>query len=185
MVRLDLKVFLFLLENKSHGIQIMPEQKQGLRFVLENFALPAALPLMMCLMETSTASMEDQLEDMAHLALALPATLASVVQTVLSVQQAIVDHLLMIALLILVKPHQTLLTMGLTVTFTASMGETLVGLLAPAPVLIATLHFMARVVLHLITMLTTWMDYSTRSVIMWVAIITLATPSWRMGTLRF
>jgi hypothetical protein len=57
---------------------------------------------MMGLMETSTASMGDQLEDIAHLAPALPATLASVVQTVLSVQQAIVDHLLMIALLILV-----------------------------------------------------------------------------------
>ena len=68
--------------------------------------LPAALPLMMGLMETSTASMGEMLEvggmRMAHLAPALPATLASVVQTVLSVQQAIVDHLLMIALLILV-----------------------------------------------------------------------------------
>jgi hypothetical protein len=46
--------------------------------------------------------MGDQLEDMGPFALALPATLALVVQTVLSVQQAIVDHLLMIALLILV-----------------------------------------------------------------------------------
>jgi hypothetical protein len=76
---------------------------------------------------------------MAHLALALPATLASVVQTVLPALQAIVDHLLMIALLILVKPHQPLLTMGLTATSTASMGGTLVGLLAPVPALLATL----------------------------------------------
>jgi hypothetical protein len=61
---------------------------------------------MMGLMETSTASMEEMLgvdgTRMSHFAPALPATLASVVQTVLSVQQAIVDHLLMIALLILV-----------------------------------------------------------------------------------
>ena len=68
--------------------------------------LPAALPLMMGLMETSTALMGEMLEvggmRMAHLAPALPATLALVVQTVLSVQQAIVDHLLMVALLILV-----------------------------------------------------------------------------------
>ena len=64
--------------------------------------LPAALPLMMGLMEISTASMGDQLEDMAHLAPALPATLASVVQTVLPALQAIADHLLMLALLILV-----------------------------------------------------------------------------------
>jgi hypothetical protein len=67
--------------------------------------LPAALPLMMGLMETSTASMGEMLEvggmRMAHLAPA-PATLASVVQTVRSVQQAIVDHLMMNALLILV-----------------------------------------------------------------------------------
>ena len=59
--------------------------------------------------ETSTALMGDMLEvggvGMAHLARALPATLASVVQTVLPALQAIVDHLLMIALLILVKPH--------------------------------------------------------------------------------
>jgi hypothetical protein len=78
---------------------------------------------MMGQMETSTASMGEMLEvggmRMAHLARALPATLAMVVQTVLSVQQAIVDHLLMIALLILVKPHQPLLTMGLMVTSTA------------------------------------------------------------------
>ena len=142
--------------------------------------LPAALPLMMGLMETSTASMEDQLEDMAHLALALPATLASVVPTVLSVQQAIVDHLLMIALLILVKPHQTLLTMGLTVTFTASMGETLVGLLAPAPAL-ATLGLVGVAVKALYVMWSIWTDYSTRLVIMQLP--TLATPSWRMVTL--
>jgi hypothetical protein len=45
--------------------------------------LPVAPPLMMDLMETSTASMGELLEDMAHLALALPATLALVVQTVL------------------------------------------------------------------------------------------------------
>ena len=58
--------------------------------VLPTPVLPAALPLMMGLMETSTASMGEMLEDggkrMAHLAPALPATLASVVQTVLSVQ---------------------------------------------------------------------------------------------------
>jgi hypothetical protein len=148
VVPLDLKVCLYLQENKSHGIQMMPEQKQGLRFVFLTPlpVLQAALPLMMAPTVTSTASMGDQLEDIAHLVLALPATLASVVQTVLSVQQAIVDHLLMIALLILVKPHQTLLTMGLTVTFTASIGELLVGLLAPAPVLLATLGFTALIV---------------------------------------
>ena len=105
--------------------------------------LPAALPLMMGLMETSTASMGEMLEvggmRMAHLAPALPATLASVVKTVLPVQQAIVDHLMMIAPLILVKPHQPPQTMGLMVTFTASMGGTLVALLDLAPVLLATL----------------------------------------------
>ena len=100
-------------------------------------------------MGTSTASMGEMLEvggmRMAHLAPALPATLASVVQTVLSVQQAIVDHLLMIALLILVKPHQPLLTMGLMVTSTASMGGTLAGLQDLALVL-ATLGFMVLIV---------------------------------------
>jgi hypothetical protein len=40
--------------------------------------------------------------------------------------------------------------MGLTVTFTASMGETLVGLLAPAPVLLATLGLMVLIVKTLI-----------------------------------
>ena len=103
---MDLKVSLFLLEKKSHGIQMISKQEQGLRFVLVTPVLPAALPLMMGLMETSTASMGEKLEvggtRMAHLAPALPATLASVVQTVLSVQQALVDHLLMIALLVLV-----------------------------------------------------------------------------------
>ena len=68
--------------------------------------LPPPHHLMMGRMGTSTALMGEMLEvggvGMAHLARALPATLASVVQTVLSVQQAIVDHLLMIALLILV-----------------------------------------------------------------------------------
>ena len=49
--------------------------------------------------------------------------------------QATVVHLFLIVLLNHAKPHQTLLMMGLTVTSTASMGETLVGLLAPAPVL--------------------------------------------------
>jgi hypothetical protein len=88
---------------------------------------------------TSTALMGEKLGvngmRLPHFAPALPATLASVVQAVLPALQAIVDHLLMIALLILVKPHQPLLTMGLTVTSTASMGETLAGLLAPAPAL--------------------------------------------------
>ena len=92
-------------------------------------------------MGTSTASMGEMLEvggmRMTHLAPA-PAPLALVVQTVLPALQAIVDHL-PFALLILVKPHQPLLTMGLTVTSTASMGGTLAGLLAPAPALLATL----------------------------------------------
>ena len=59
-------------------------------------------PLMTALTVTSTASMEGML--LGHLvpALALPATLVSVVQTALPVLQAIVDHLLMFALLILV-----------------------------------------------------------------------------------
>ena len=110
MVQLVLKVSLFLLEKKSHGIQMRAQQKQGLRFVLVTPVLPAALPLMMGLMETSTASMGDQLEDMAHLALALPATLASVVQTVLPTP-------------VLPPPHH--LMMGRMGTSTASMGETL------------------------------------------------------------
>ena len=122
--------------------------------VLPTPVLPAALPLMMGLMETSTASMEEMLVvggmGMAHLAPALPATLASVVQTVLSVQQAIVDHLLMIALLILVKPHQPPLTMGLMVTSTASMGGILAALQDLAPALLATLGFMVLVVKTLI-----------------------------------
>jgi hypothetical protein len=68
--------------------------------------LPPPHHLMMGWMGTSTALTGEMLEvggvGMAHFARALPATLASVVQTVLSVQQAIVDHLLMGALLILV-----------------------------------------------------------------------------------
>jgi hypothetical protein len=101
-------------------------------------------------MVTFTASMEEILGELQGHARALPATLASVVQTVLPALQAIVENLLMFALLILVKPHQTLLMMGLTVIFTASMGETLVGLLAPAPVLLATLDFMVLIVKTLI-----------------------------------
>ena len=104
--------------------------------------------------ETSTALMGEMLEvggvGMAHLARALPATLASVVQTVLPALQAIVDHLLMIALLILVKPHQTLLTMGRMVTSTASMGGILAALQDLAPALLATLGFMVLVVKTLI-----------------------------------
>ena len=157
MVRLDLKVSLFLLEKKSHGIQMGSKQEQGFRFVLKIHVLPAALPLMMGLMETSTASMGEILEvggmRMAHLAPA-PATLASVVQTVLSVEQATVDHLLMIALLILVKPHQPLQMMGLTVASTASMGGTLVALQDLAPVLLATLGFMVFIVKTLIMLAT-------------------------------
>ena len=76
---------------------------------------------------------------LAELAPALPATLASVVQTVLPALKAIVDHLLMIVLLILVKPHQPPLTMGLMVTSTASMGGILAALQDLAPVLLATL----------------------------------------------
>ena len=70
--------------------------------------LPPPHHLMMGWMGTSTASMGEMLEvggvGMAHPARALPATLASVAQTVLPALKAIVDHLLMIALLILVKP---------------------------------------------------------------------------------
>ena len=44
--------------------------------------LPVAPPLMMGLMETSTAPMGDQLEDMAHFAPALCVTLDTVVHTV-------------------------------------------------------------------------------------------------------
>jgi hypothetical protein len=150
---MDLKVSLFLLEKKSHGIQMRWKQEQGLRFVLLTPVLPAALPLMMGLMETSTASMGEILEvggtRMAHLAPALPATLASVVQTVLSVQQDILDHL-PFALLILVKPHQPPLTMGLMVTSTASMGGILAALQDLAPVLLATLGFQVLVVKTLI-----------------------------------
>ena len=56
-------------------------------------------------MVTFTASMEEILGESQGHARALPATLASVVQAVLPALQAIVDHLLMFALLILVKPH--------------------------------------------------------------------------------
>jgi hypothetical protein len=101
-------------------------------------------------MVTFTASMEEILGESQGHAPAPPATLAPVVQTVLSVQQAIVDHLLMIALLILVKPHQPLLTMGLTVTSTASMGGTLAELQDLAPVLLATLGLMVLIVKTLI-----------------------------------
>jgi hypothetical protein len=150
VVQLGLKVSLFLLENKSHGIPTPGYQKQGLRFVLRVIhVLPAALPLMMGLMETSTASMVEMLEvggmRMAHLVRALPATLASVVQTVLSVQQAIVDHLQMTALLNLVKPHQPPLTMGLTVTSTASM-EGILGALQDLAPALATLGLMVLTV---------------------------------------
>ena len=48
-------------------------------------------------------------------------------------------ELFLTAQLIPAKPDLPQLTMGLMGTFTASMGETLVGLLAPAPVLLVTL----------------------------------------------
>ena len=110
--------------------------------------LPVAPPLTMAPTGTSTAltvgkSGVDGVR-LPHFAPA-PASLASVVQTVLSVQQAIVDHL-PFALLILVKPHQPLLMMGLMVTSTASMGEILVGPQGLAPALLATLGFMVLVV---------------------------------------
>ena len=78
----------------------------------------------------------------------------------LSAQQAIVDHLLIIALLILVKPHQPLLMMGLTVTSTAPMGETLVVLQAfvlahhamlASAVQTARQPILAKLHLHLLT----------------------------------
>jgi hypothetical protein len=112
--------------------------------------LPVAPPLTMAPTGTFTASMGDQLQDMTHLALALPATLVLVVQTVLPALQAIVDHLLMFALLILVKPHQPLVMMGLMVTSTVSMGVTFLGLLAPAPAHLATLGLMVLIVKTLI-----------------------------------
>ena len=56
------------------------------------------------LMVTFTASMEEILGESQGHARALPATLALVVQTVLPALQAIVDHLLTIALLIPAKP---------------------------------------------------------------------------------
>jgi hypothetical protein len=140
---------------------------------------------MTALTVTSTASMEETL--LGHLvpAPALPATLASVVQTVLPALQAIVDHLLMFALLILVKPHQTLLMMGLTVTSTASMGGTLVGLQALAPAQVVALGLWAIVVSSQYIMWLIWTGYSTRSVIECKAVLTLATPSWQTVTLRF
>ena len=64
--------------------------------------------------------------------------------------QATVAHLFLIVLLNHAKPHQPLLMMGLMVTSTASMGGTLVGLLAPAPALLATLGFMVIIVKTLI-----------------------------------
>ena len=68
----------------------------------------------------------------------------------LSAQQAIVDHLLMIALLILVEQHQPLLMMGLMLTSTASMEGILAALQDLAPVLLATLGLMVLVVKTLI-----------------------------------
>jgi hypothetical protein len=140
---------------------------------------------MTALTVTSTASMEGML--LGHLvpALALPATLVSVVQTVLPVLQAIVDHLLMFALLILVKPHQTLLMMGLTVTSTASMGGTLVGLQALAPAQVVALGLWGIVVSSQYIEWLIWTGSSTRSVMECLAVITLATPSWQMVTPRF
>ena len=153
MVQMDLKVSLFLLEKKSHGIQMRAQQEQGLRFVFLTPVLPAVLPLMMALTGTSTALTVGKLgvdgARLPHFAPALYVTLDTVVQTVLFVQQAIVDHL-PFALLILVKPHQPPLMMGLMVTSTASMGGTLAGLLAPAPVLLATLGLMVLIVKTLI-----------------------------------
>jgi hypothetical protein len=136
--KMDLRVCPYLLDNPLPGIRLGNTLIRGLRFVFLTPVLPVAPPLMMGLMETSTASMEELLGESQGHARALPAALAPLVQTVLPVQQAIVDHLLMVALLILVKPHQPLLTMGLMVTSTVSMGGTSAGLLASAPALLAT-----------------------------------------------
>ena len=101
----------------------------------------------MALTVTSTASMEGTL--LGHLvpAPALPATLALAVLTVQSAQRATVG---LTAPLMPAKLLLLLLMLGLMVTSTASMGETLVGLLAPAPALLATLDFMVLIVKTLI-----------------------------------
>ena len=75
-----------------------------------------------------------------HLASALPVTLALVVQTVLPVQQATAEWTA--PLLIPAKQLPSLLTMGPTVTSTASMVGLLEGLQVPAPAQAATLGLM-------------------------------------------
>jgi hypothetical protein len=91
-----------------------------------------------------------------------------------------VAHLFLIVLLIHAKLLLPLLTMEKMGTFTASMGEILAGLLAPAPAL-ATLGMQEIVAKSQLWM--GWMSYSTRSVM--VAVLTLATPSWHLVTLQF
>ena len=118
-----------------------------------------------------------------QLAPALPAPLALVVPTVLPAQPASVESTAI--QLILVKQLLPLLTMGLTVTFTASMEVKLVGLQALASALLATQGLKEQVVKIQHTMSTTWMVSSTQSAIMLTLALSLETPSWLTGIQRW
>jgi hypothetical protein len=87
----------------------------------------------------------------AHLAPALPASLALLVQTVLPAQQATVEPT---ALQIPAKLLLLLLMMGQTVTSTASTGEMLGEQQAPVLALAVILGFSAKTVIALSTLLT-------------------------------
>ena len=110
--------------------------------------MPVTLPQLTDLTGTFTVSTVGVLLDLLAPAPAMVVLLALLVQTVLPVQQGSVAHLLTTALLVPAKPLLRLLTTGLTVTSTASMGEKLVGLQAPAPALLATQITTEQVVKH-------------------------------------
>ena len=145
--------------------------------------MPVTLPQLTDLTGTFTVSTVGVLLDLLAPAPAMVVLLALVVQTVLCAHQATVE---LPVLLNPAKPLLPLLTTGLTVTSTVSMGGKLVGLQAPAPALLATQITTEQVVKqHLVEQVVkytwTWTGCSTRSVIMQLP--TLATPSWRMVTL--
>ena len=150
--------------------------------------MPVTLPQLTGLMGTFTVSMVGVcLLDLLAPAPAMVVLLALLVQTVLPVQQGSVAHLLTTALLVPAKPLLRLLTTGLTVTSTASMGEKLVGLQAPAPALLATQITTEQVVKqHLVEQVVkytwTWMESLTQSVTVVVVAAPLATQSCLMGT---
>ena len=147
--------------------------------------MPVTLPQLTGLTGTFTVSTVGVLLDLLAPAPAVNVLLALVVPTVLFVHQATVEPTAL--LLIPAKPVLPLLTTGLTVTSTASMGEKLVGLQAPAPALLATQITTEQVVKqHLVEQVVkytwTWMESSTPSVTVVVVAAPLATQSCLMGT---